>query len=87
MSYASVADKNVSKVAVGSKQASVSKRVKEKTYAVVVKAKEETVKMTNDEVKKKVMKNVSRYLNIRVKAVRKTRSGGLTIEAASETDV
>lgn len=33
------------------------------------------------------MKNVSGELNIRVREVKKTRSGCLTIEAASENDV
>ena len=61
--------------------------VKEKTYAVVVKAKNESVKMSSDEVKERVMKNVAGTLNVRVKAVRKTRTGGLPFEAASEKDV
>ena len=79
-----MAGKDVSKVAVGSKQASLNERVKEKTYAVVVKAKDEFVKMTSDEVKEKVMKNVSGELNIRVRAVRNKRDGDLAIEVASE---
>ena len=61
--------------------------VKEKTYALVMKAKDESVKKSSDEVKERVMKNVAgTTLNVRVKAVRKTRSGGLAIEAASESD-
>ena len=86
VSYASIADKDVTK-AVGSNQVNVSERVREKTFAVVVKAKDDSVKMTSEEVKEKVTKNVSRDLNIRVRAVRKTRSGGLAIEAASEKEV
>lgn len=54
---------------------------------MAVKAKDESVKTTSDEVKEKIMKNMSGELNIRVTAVRKTRSGGLAIEAASENDV
>ena len=57
--------------------------IKEKTYAIVVIAKDESVKMTSDEVKERVMKNVAGTLNVRVEAVRKTRSGDLAIEAAS----
>ena len=93
-SYASVAGKSV--CVGGSSQderVCAAAPVKEKTYAVVVKAKENKkwwsslVKMLSDEVKERVMKNVAGTLNVRVKAVRKTRSGGLAIEAASESDV
>ena len=59
----------------------------DKTYAVVVKAKDDSVKITSEEVKEKVMKNVNSDLKISVRAVRKTRSGGLAIEAASERDI
>ena len=41
----------------------------------------------SEEVKEKVRKNVSGDLKICVRAVRKTRSGGLPIEAASERDI
>ena len=58
---------------------------KERTYTVVVKAKDESVKMSSDEVKGRVMKNVASSLNVRVKAVRKTRSGGLAISLARVT--
>ena len=43
--------------------------------------------MSSDEVEARVMKNIAGTLNIRVKAVRKTRRSGLAIEAASESDV
>ena len=88
-SYASVAGKSVVCVSGSSRDERVSAAasVKEKTYAVVVKAKDESVKMSSDEVKERVMKNVAGSLNVRVKAVRKTRSGGLAIEAASECDI
>ena len=85
-SYASMASKGVVRAA-GSSQASASECVKEKTYAVVVKAKDDSVKMTSEEVKEKVTKNVSSDLKICVRAVRKTSSGGLAIEAASERDI
>lgn len=71
----------------GSKQVSMNEHVKEKTYAVIVKAKHKSVKMTSDEVMEKVMKNVSGELNICMKAIRKTRNGDLAIEADSENDV
>ena len=51
-----------------------------------MKAKDESVKMSSDEVKERLMKNVAGTLIVRVKAVRKTRSG-LAIEAASESDL
>ena len=87
-SYASVAGKGV--CVGGSSQdgrVCAAAPVKEKTYAVVVKAKDESVKMSSDEVKARVMKNVVGILNVRVKAVRKTRRSGLAIEASSESDV
>lgn len=48
VSYASMAGKDVDRGVVGSKaeKVSVNERVKKKTYAVVMKAKDETVKMT-----------------------------------------
>lgn len=45
------------------------------------------MKMMNDEVKEKVMKNTSGGLYIHVKAVRKTSSGDLAIEVDKERDV
>ncbi|CAL1672364.1 unnamed protein product [Lasius platythorax] len=41
--------------------------------------------MTSEQVKEKVMRDVSKSLNVRVKAVRKTRSGGVAIETVSES--
>ncbi|KMQ89014.1 reverse [Lasius niger] len=38
-------------------------------------------------VKEKVMRDVSKSLNVRVKAVRKTRSGGVAIETVSESEL
>ena len=70
VSYASMAGKDVTEVA-GSNQV---------TFVVVAKAKNDCVKMTSEEVKEKVMKNESGDLNIHVRAVRKTRGGGLAIE-------
>ena len=69
VSYATMAGKDVTKVA-GSNQV---------TFVVVVEAKNDSVKMTSEEVKEKVMKNERGDLNIHVRAVRKTRSG-LAIE-------
>ena len=70
VSYASMAGKDVTEVA-GSNQV---------TFVVVVKAKNDSVKMTSEEGKEKEMKNESGDLNIHMRAVRKTRGGGLTIE-------
>lgn len=61
----SVAGRSATSIAVGSKQASVSEKAKERSYAVVVRAKDESVKLTSEEVKDKVMRNVSADLNIR----------------------
>ena len=86
-SYVSVAGKSV--CVGGSSQdgrVCAAAPVKEKTYAVV-KAKDDSVKMSSDEVKARVMKNVVGILNVRVKAVRKTRRSDRAIEAASESDV
>lgn len=69
VSYASV------NVVGGLKQAEKA-RLNEKTYVVVAKPKE-SVKMSSDEVKEKMMKDVSDDLNTRVRAVRKTRSSGI----------
>lgn len=93
VSYAGMAGKMSSanvRMSGGSTQSTterMSERPHTKTYAVVVKAKDESVKLTSEQVKEKVLKNVSSELNIRVRAVRKTRSGGLAIEAASEKEV
>ena len=61
--------------------------VRERSYAVVVKPKDDSVKLSSEQVKECVLENVSSDLNIRVKAVRKSRSGGLAIEAASENEL
>ena len=52
--------------------ASVKETVRERSYAVVVKTKDDRVKLSSEKVKECVLKNVSVDLNIRVKAVRKT---------------
>lgn len=54
---------------------------------MVVKAKDANVKMTDEQVKERVMRDVSKGLNVRVKAVRKTRSGGIAIETMSESEL
>lgn len=61
--------------------------VKDRSFAVVVKSKDMNVKMTSEQVKDKVMREVSKGLNVRVRAVRKTRSGGIVIETVSEAEV
>lgn len=53
----------------------------------MVKSNDENVKMTSHQVKKKVMREVSKVLNVRVKAVRKTRSDGIAIETMNETEM
>lgn len=62
-------------------------RVSEKKYAVVIKPKNESEKMTSEQVKERVMNAVSKELNVRVKAVRKTRNGGIAVETVSESDI
>ena len=72
----------------GSKMvAGMKDRVKEKTYAVVIRANEDGSSMTSDQIKDRVMNGVSDSLNVRVNAVRKTRSGGLAVETASEAEL
>lgn len=43
--------------------------------------------LTSNQVKEKVMNEVSAGLNVRVKAVRKTRSGGIAVETVSANDL
>ncbi|CAK9834510.1 Uncharacterized 50 kDa protein in type I retrotransposable element R1DM [Anthophora retusa] len=89
MSYADVTASGVRGVN-GAKHAtgvSVSGKPRERTFAVVVRAKDANVKMTSDQVKDKIMRDVSGQLDVRVKAVRKTRSGGVAIEAATAKDL
>ncbi|CAK9816194.1 Uncharacterized 50 kDa protein in type I retrotransposable element R1DM [Anthophora plagiata] len=71
----------------GAKRVSVSEKPRERTFAVVVKAKDASVSMTSEQVKEKVMRDVSAQLDVRVKAVRKTRSGGVAIEAVTAKDM
>ena len=86
--FASVAGKTAGVHVSAAKQAvRVKESVRERSYAVVVKPKDDSVKLSSEQVKECVLKKVSADLNIRVKAVRKTRSGGLAIEAASESEL
>lgn len=55
---------------------------KERRYAVIVKPKDASVRMTREQVKEKVMRDVSKALNVRMRAMRKTRSGGIAIKTA-----
>lgn len=63
----------------------VRNEMRERSYAVIVRAND--AKMSSEQVKEKVMRNVSKELNVRVRAVRKTRSGGIAIETASENEL
>lgn len=65
-----MADKDVARCVSRSIQVGMSERVKEKTYAVVVKAKDDSSKMTSEEMKEKKMKNVGSELDIRVRAMK-----------------
>lgn len=47
-----------------------------------MKSKDDSVKLSSEEMKECVLNNVGADLNVRVKAVRMTRSGGLAIKAA-----
>jgi len=62
----------------------VYRKVKERSHVVMIRVKDKNAKMTSEQVKDKVMRDVSKTLNVRVKAVRKIRSGGIAIETASE---
>lgn len=62
----------------------VRRETRERSYVVMVRASD--AKMSSEQVKEKVMRNVSKELNVRVRAVRKTRSGGIAIETASENE-
>ena len=71
--FASVAGKTAGvRVSAAKQAASVKETVRERSYAVVVKTKDDRVKLSSEKVKECVLKNVSVDLNIRVKAVRKT---------------
>lgn len=59
-------------------------RVKERSYAIVVKGMNDNEKMSSEQLKEKVLRDVSKDLDVRVKAMRKTRSGGVVIETVSE---
>lgn len=61
VTYATLAGKDAPKAA-GTNQASVIVRANEKRFAAVVKAKDDSAKMTSEEVKKKVIKNMSEDL-------------------------
>ena len=87
-SFASVAGKIAGERMPAAKQGvSASVPVRERSYAVVVKPKDDSAKLSSKQVKECVLYNVSADLNIRVKAVRKTRSGGLAIEVASKSEM
>jgi len=86
VSYASMAGKSVVKNVNVNDRVNV-KSVKERNFAVVVKAKDANVKMTSEQVKEKVMRDMSKSLDVRVKAVRKTRSGGIVVETVRESEL
>ncbi|CAK9796337.1 Uncharacterized 50 kDa protein in type I retrotransposable element R1DM [Anthophora quadrimaculata] len=88
-SYASVAGMTGVGGVSGERRDGVSVRgkSKEKSFAVVVKARDANVKMTSEQVKEKIMKDVSGQLNVCVKALRRTRAGGVAIEAATARDM
>ncbi|KOC61820.1 hypothetical protein WH47_06158 [Habropoda laboriosa] len=63
-----------------------SKVAPRKAYAVVVKPVNESVDVTSEEIKKKVLNEVSELLNVRVSALRKTRNVGIAIETVTERE-
>ncbi|KAK2574828.1 hypothetical protein KPH14_012922 [Odynerus spinipes] len=85
-SYAYVTAQSMEEGNRGRANVNVKRKMPEKSYAVVVKAMDANESMTSENVKKKVMQEVSRELNVRVKAVRKTKSG-VAIETVSETEL
>ena len=52
-----------------------------------MKSKDDSVKLSSEKVKECVLNNVGADLNVRVKVVRMTRSGGLNIKAAIESEI
>ncbi|KMQ93191.1 golgin subfamily a member 4-like protein [Lasius niger] len=91
VSYTNVAGmsggKMVSDASKVSEKSNAVAKDRERSFAVVIKAKDANVKMSSEQVKEKVMREVSKSLNVRVKAVRKTRSGGAAIETVSESEL
>lgn len=71
---------------IGGKSPRVNEGMNAREYAVVVRAKEEGSGMTNDQVKEKVLRDISCSLNVRVRAVRRARDGGIAIETVSEAE-
>jgi len=90
VSYASMAARNeglkVQEVSRG-QTGNARKNEKEQSYAVIVRAEDASVNVTSEEVKERVMKHVSKSLNVRVKAVRKIKNGGVAIETMSECEL
>lgn len=85
-SFASVASMK-SRVSVPEKTSmSVPMRVSERIYAVVIKPNDVNAKLTSEQGKERVMNEVNKSLNVRVRAVRKTRSGGIAVETVSENE-
>lgn len=58
--------------------------LRKKDYVVVIRSKDKSLKLTSDQVKKRVVKEANNEVNIRVNAVRKTRSAGIGVKTASE---
>lgn len=83
-SYANVIGMSGEKVVSGasgvSERTNVVVRIKERSYVVIVRAKDVNAKMTSEQVKEKVRRDVSKSLNVRVKTVRKTKRSGVAIE-------
>ncbi|XP_076182719.1 uncharacterized protein LOC143154599 [Ptiloglossa arizonensis] len=89
VSYAGIVKKNSvgGKMNVGeSLRVSTNERANVKTYAVIVKSKNENENTTSEKIREKVIKEMSEFVNVRVKAVRKIRNNGVVIETVSEQE-
>ena len=60
---------------------------KERMYVIVIRPKTDSMKMTNEQLKERVMKKVSKEVKVKVSTVRKMRSGDLAVETANEDDL
>lgn len=77
VNYAGIVKKNCmnKRMKVGeSVSVNINERTNVKTYAVIVKPKNENQNTTSEEVREKVIKGMREFVNVRVKAVRKLRT-------------
>lgn len=68
-------------------QRNIKSRVNEKSYAVIVKPVSESANVYNEQLKEKMINEMSKVLNVRVKAVRKTRKTSVATATVSEREI